>query len=65
MPTRLGHYEITVGRDESKWVLWISRVYGDSQAVIVRGNFKSRVKAKAAGEEIWRSMVMELLEGDE
>ena len=37
MPTRLGHYEITVGRDESK----------------------------AAGEEIWRSMVMELLEGDE
>ncbi len=63
--SRLGNFEVTVHRGETKWVLWISRMHGGARIILVCNHFATRVKAKATGEIFWQSMVVDLLEGEQ
>lgn len=61
----LGNYEISVRRGETQWVLWIGRTTRQMLTVLKCLHYDTKAEAKLAGEQIWRLMVMELLEGDE
>jgi hypothetical protein len=48
-------------REGNQWILWIERF----TVLLKRIEYDTKAEAKLAGEQIWRRMVMELLEGDE
>jgi hypothetical protein len=61
----LGNYEISVRRGGTQWVLWIGRTTKEMLTLLKCLHYDTKAEAKLAGEQIWRLMVMELLEGDE
>jgi desulfoferrodoxin (superoxide reductase-like protein) len=61
----LGIFRVTVFASGCQWILWIERVIHPTSVVIKHLSYDTKAEAKLAGEQIWRLMVMELLEGDE
>ena len=60
----IGHFEIAIFPDDQRWMLWIGR--GSQTYKLLKSvRYDTKAEAKLAGEQIWRRMVMELLEGDE
>jgi len=60
----LGRFEITIFPDDRRWMLWIGRG-SQTYKLLKSAHYDTKSEAKLAGEQIWRLMVMELLEGDE
>jgi hypothetical protein len=61
----LGNFDVSVFPDGNRWNMWIARKSPAAYVLLKSIQYDTKAEAKLAGEQIWRRMVMELLEGDE